>query len=105
MSIGYACIHIGSDKTKLSLIRIKNATETNLKKVIESNLNALEEIILYNIENGIRLFRISSDIIPLGSHPANTIKWWVEYQERLQFIGRLIRDSQTRVSMHPDNIQ
>ena len=101
MSIGYACIHIGSDKTKLSSIRIKNATETNLEKVIESNLNALEEIILYNIKNDIRLFRISSDIIPLGSHPVNSVKWWVEYEERLKFIGRLIRDSKMRVSMHP----
>ncbi len=101
MSIGYACIHIGSEKTKLSSIRIKNATETNLKNVIESNLNALEEIIRYNIENDIRLFRISSDIIPLASHPVNKVKWWIEFEDRLRSIGHLIRESKMRVSMHP----
>ena len=101
MSIGYACIHIGSENTKLSSIRIKNATEENLRNVIARNLDALESIIGYNIKNNIGLFRISSDIIPLGSHPANTIKWWAEFADCLKIIGDLIDKSHMRVSMHP----
>ena len=101
MSIGYACIHIGSENIKLSSIRIKNATKENLRNVISRNLDALEAIIRYNINNKIGLFRISSDIIPLGSHPANTIKWWAEFEDRLKEIGDFIDKSRMRVSMHP----
>ena len=56
MAVGYACIHIGSYKKKLLSARIKNATEENLIKIIESNWNALEEIIRCNIEDDIHLF-------------------------------------------------
>jgi len=101
MSIGYACIHIGSENTKMSSIRLKNASEDNLRRIISKNLDALESIINYNIHNEIKLFRISSDIIPLGSHPLNTIKWWVEYENRLASIGNLIKKANIRVSMHP----
>lgn len=101
MAIGYACIHIGSEKTNLSALRLKNASEENIRKVILKNLNALEAIINYNVENGIHLFRISSDIIPFGSHPENKIRWWEEFEEELQSLGRLISKSNMRVSMHP----
>lgn len=101
MSIGYACIQIGSEETKLSSLRLNNASAENLRKVISKNLNALEAIIKYNIENEIKLFRISSDIIPFGSHPANKIPWWEEFQDQLQVIGELIKKSGLRVSMHP----
>ena len=101
MSIGYACVQIGKEKTKMSAIRLKNATEENLRGAIASNLDALEQIIRYNIENDIKLFRISSDIIPLGSHPANQFNWRAEFNDRLNFIGELIRHAGIRVSMHP----
>ena len=97
MSIGYACIQIGSEETKLSSLRLNNASAENLRKVISKNLNALEAIIKYNIENEIKLFRISSDIIPFGSHPANKIPWWEEFQDQLQVIGELMRKSDLRV--------
>lgn len=101
MAIGYACLHIGSEKTKLSNIRLANASEENLGRVIAANLDALEAIIQYNFDNDIKLFRISSDIIPLGSHPAVQFKWWEEYQDRLRFIGNIIKNVNIRVSMHP----
>jgi UV DNA damage endonuclease len=101
MAIGYACIHIGSEKTKLSTIRLANASEENLRSIIAANLDALKAIVKYNIENDIKLFRISSDIIPLGSHPQNQVKWWEEYQDRLYDIGTLLKDANIRVSMHP----
>lgn len=101
MSIGYACINVGSEKTRLSTIRLNNATKEKLHLVIAKNLAALEAIIDYNIKNKIKLFRISSDIIPLGSHPVNTTKWWLVFEEQLNLIGAKIAKSRMRVSMHP----
>jgi UV DNA damage endonuclease len=50
---------------------------------------------------GIKLFRISSDIIPFGSHPVNKLFWWEEFGESITQIGRKITGSGIRASMHP----
>ena len=101
MSIGYACVHIGSQKTKLYSLRLKSAVPDNLRLVVAKNLAALSAMIDYNIENNILLFRISSDIIPLGSHPANTLAWQAEFAPQLGRIGEKIAKNKIRVSMHP----
>lgn len=99
--IGYACLNLGVRQTNFRTCILKNANEDNLVEIIEHNLNSLENIIDYNIKNNIKLFRISSDIIPFGSSPANNLKWWTIFQEKLSAIGDKIKDSDMRVSMHP----
>lgn len=101
MAIGYACLHIGSEKTKFSSIRLKSAEPERIRSVIAGNLKALESVIEYNNDNDIRLFRICSEIIPFGSHPINTVEWWKEFEDELANIGSKIREYKMRVSMHP----
>lgn len=101
MSIGYACINIGSNKTQMTSVTLKNLTDENLRSVIGKNLDALKSIIEYNIKNDINLYRISSDIIPFGSHPANSLNWKKEFEYKIKDIGTIIRTAKMRVSMHP----
>lgn len=101
MSIGYACLTIGVPHTNQKSCIQKNASEEKLMEIISHNLNALENIIDYNIHHNIRLFRISSDIIPFGSSPVNTLRWWVVFSTRLKMIGEKINRNGIRVSMHP----
>ena len=70
MSIGYACLNIGTPNTKIRSIMQRNATLDKLTEVTAHNLEALEKMVDYNIANGIRLYRISSALIPFGSSPA-----------------------------------
>lgn len=101
MSIGYACITIGQRDLKFKSCMLKNATEDRLKEIIEHNICVLEQQIEYNAKNEIKVFRISSDIIPFGSHPINQIPWWETYGDKLKKLGDKIRDSGLRVTMHP----
>ncbi len=101
MSIGYACLVIGVVNTNLKSCVLKNVNDEKLLDLISNNLNSLENIIDYNIKNNIRLFRISSDLIPFGSSPANNIPWWNIFSERFEQIGMKIQGSGMRVSMHP----
>lgn len=101
MSIGYACLTVGVHNTGFKSCTIKNARYEKLLELIEHNLTSLENIIDYNIENSINLFRISSDIIPFGSSVVNNIPWWDIFEERFQIIGEKIRKCNMRVSMHP----
>lgn len=101
MSIGYACLTIGVLNTDLKSCILKNASEKKLLELIEYNLKSLENIIDYNIRNNIKLFRISSDIIPFGSSSVNNLKWWDIFEAKLLKIGYKIKTSGMRVSMHP----
>jgi len=80
---------------------LKNATEARLNEIITYNLNSLAHIIDYNIKQNIRLFRISSDLIPFASNPANTLPWWDTFSSHFEQIGHSIKNSGMRVSMHP----
>jgi UV DNA damage endonuclease len=101
MSIGYACLAVGVPNTDLKGCLLRNVTEQRLADLIRHNLRSLSNIVDYNSGNGIRLFRISSDVIPFGSSPANTLPWRSLFQDELARIGNGIKEAHIRVSMHP----
>lgn len=101
INIGYACLLVGVPNTNLKTCNIKNITDLKLKELITNNLAVLNNMIEYNIKNNLHLFRISSDIIPFGSHKINKLKWWDIFAEELKSIGQKIKDNNIRVSMHP----
>ncbi len=101
MAIGYACLVIGEETIKLTSCNLKTATPERLESISRHNLSALDQIIDYNIKNEIKLFRISSDIIPLASHPINKLDWTNLFKEQFDALGKKIKDSGIRVSTHP----
>lgn len=101
MSIGYACLTVGVENTNFKSCILKNASEKNLEQLVKHNLKSLENIIDYNIKNNIKLFRISSDIIPFGSSNLKNFLWKEIFADELKTIGNKIKDSRMRVSMHP----
>ena len=101
MSIGYACLNIGTPNTNIRSIMQRNATLEKLTEVTAHNLEALEKMVDYNITNDIRLYRISSDLIPFGSSPVNALDWPEIHKETFERIRAKIRKSGMRVSLHP----
>ncbi|WP_168122521.1 UV DNA damage repair endonuclease UvsE [Paenibacillus sp. HB172176] len=65
------------------------------------NLNATMRILYYNAAHGIQLFRLSSSLIPLATHPDVDIDVAKEYREELQRLGAFAREHNMRLSMHP----
>lgn len=101
MSIGYACLVVGVPNTNIRSVIKKNATEEKLAEVIQHNLQSLENMVDFNMENNIMLYRISSDLIPFGSSPVNTLDWQTQFAEDFRRIGQKIQASGMRVSFHP----
>ncbi len=101
MSIGYACLAIAVPGSDIKGCTLKNATEERLLSLIGHNLDSLERMIDYNVNNGIKLFRISSDLIPFGSSLAAELPWQQIYAEKLSDISNQITRAGMRVSMHP----
>lgn len=101
MRIGYACLTVGVADTDIKSCRARNADARRLYEITENNLLSLEHMLYYNIENNIRLFRISSELIPFGSSLVNTIKWWDLFRTQFEKLAEIIKKHQLRVSMHP----
>lgn len=98
---GFACKTVGvpgAEQTTLTLARVD---KEQLLRASRQNLRALGVMLRYCRAEGIRLMRISSDVIPLASHPDVPFNWQSLLQNELAAIGTLIAEAGVRVSMHP----
>lgn len=100
LRLGYACVNTLLP-TSARTLRLANATPERLREVIAANLDALETILHWNEQHGIEVFRLTSNLIPFGSHPVNGLAWWDEFAERLAELGALVARANARLSTHP----
>ena len=100
MRIGYACVNTQLPSSART-VRLANATPERLLELAEANLEALEAILRWNDEHGIQVFRLTSNLIPLASHPVNTVAWWDELEGRFAELGELVARAGARLSTHP----
>lgn len=87
--------------TPARTVRLANASRDRLRAVTAANLDALEAILRWNAAHGIQVFRLTSNLIPFGSHESNPIAWWEDFGERLAGIGSLAAAEGARLSTHP----
>ncbi len=99
--LGYACVCLSVEDSSPRGTILRNATPERLRALTAANLARLHRVLDFNAAHGVRMFRLSSDIVPFGSHPVNAIPWWDEFAEPLAHIGEQIRTSSMRVAMHP----
>jgi UV DNA damage endonuclease len=100
LRLGYACVNTLLP-TSARTLRLANATPERLRDLIAANLDALETILHWNERHGIEVFRLTSNLIPFGSHPVNALAWWDEFAERLAELGALVARANARLSTHP----
>ncbi|MDD4212519.1 MAG: UV DNA damage repair endonuclease UvsE, partial [Bacilli bacterium] len=101
MSIGYASLTVHVRKGQFRTCQLSTCTPERLQEVIAHNVKVLESVIDYNIENDIKLYRISSDLIPFGSSSVNTLDWETMFHDDFQRIDKKIQKGNVRISMHP----
>ena len=101
MNIGYACLNIGIPDTQIKSCILANATDERIAELTRQNLEAVERMLDYNGQMGIRLFRMSSDIVPFAGNPVNTLDWPSLFAARLTALGEKAVMLGIRLSMHP----
>jgi UV DNA damage endonuclease len=102
MKIGYPCINRGIGCSSNSTFRLASYSKERLVEKVENNLNCLFKILQYNVSKGFYFFRISSDLVPFGSHPVCTYDWAGHFRGQLRKVGEFIEEHNIRISMHPD---
>jgi UV DNA damage endonuclease len=98
--LGYACINTRLPAPNRTC-RLKNASPERIIELAAENLTRLGPILEWNLRHGIQVFRISSDVIPFGSHHVNRVAWHELLAAQLTRLGSFIRSHGMRVSMHP----
>ena len=92
--------------THTNLLKINTEADRfeKLRKLTKTNLDCLLRVLKYNKVHHIRVFRITSKLIPLATHPITTHwDYLEEFKEQLAEIGAYIRQNKMRVSAHPDH--
>ena len=70
MRLGYACLNMTLDR-KMRGLRLKTLRERGLpylQTLVDENIALVADILRWNRAHGIDMFRLSSDIVPFGSH-------------------------------------
>jgi UV DNA damage endonuclease len=100
LRVGYACVNTQLASSART-VRLANLTTARVSELVAANLDALEAILRWNAQHGIQVFRLTSNLIPFGSHGANDLAWWDVHAPRFARLGTLMRASGTRISTHP----
>ncbi|MFW9950658.1 MAG: UV DNA damage repair endonuclease UvsE [Candidatus Thorarchaeota archaeon] len=101
MKIGYPCINLTLNCRSSHTFRLKNYSKHKLIETISGNLECLNKILDFNLKNKIQFFRITSDLIPFGSHPVIDVDWQKIFKSKFISIGTFIINNKMRITMHP----
>lgn len=109
--LGYVAIALNLKKvTSSSTVtfatynKLKNEEERlkKLKSITFSNIDALDEILKYNMKNNIHFYRLTSKLIPLSTHPEVVWDYKRYFSKELNRIGEIVKASNMRIDFHPD---
>ncbi len=76
--------------------------KAHLTSLVEQNLEALFEILKYNVKNQIHFYRLTSNLIPLATLETVPFDYITPFRKQYQAIGNYILENHLRVDMHPD---
>ncbi|WP_139489517.1 UV DNA damage repair endonuclease UvsE [Brevibacillus dissolubilis] len=107
--LGYACISMATKnnpnkKTTVGQLEKLDPAgrQKKLRKVMQSNFFNLMDLLKYNVENGIFLYRLPSEFVPFATHPiAADWDWEKEFKWDLDKAGEFIRANAIRMTSHP----
>ena len=111
VDFGYACIsNIIKDcstagtvqMTRFNKIEDKDIKIYTLKKTAKRNLKNTIRLLWHNKAENFKLYRFSSQLIPLANHPKGQIwDYRKELADQFKKITKIIKDNDFKVSVHP----
>jgi len=95
-----------SPSKTITFTRYKQLSDSQRKEkllaVTATNLANTKRMLHYNIGHQIELYRFSSSIVPLATHPEVRWDFLTPFRDKWREIGELIKHHRLRVSFHPN---
>lgn len=107
IKLGYVSLSKTLDITSSSTITYTNFEKESypvdkLINITKNNLDALKNIILYNIKNNIHFYRLTSKLVPLATHSKVNFDYITPLLNEYKEIAKLINNNNIRIDTHPD---
>lgn len=107
--LGYACISVNTKNNpnkKTTVAQLNkldpSARLKKLRQVMQTNFFNLMDLLAYNVEHDIFLYRLPSEFVPLATHPvAAEWDWAKEFAWDFKKAGEYIRRHGIRLTAHP----
>ncbi|TDT63595.1 UV DNA damage repair endonuclease UvsE [Fonticella tunisiensis] len=112
INLGYVAISMKlKDLSPNKTITLKNLVkidrehwEVKVESLAKQNIANTIKILRYNNAYGIKLYRFTSKLIPLVTHPEFSAWNWKEiFKSEFQELGSVVKETNSRVSTHPDH--
>ena len=99
--LGYACQNLTLGRTTGKTFRLASLSPERVAETVAANLDALGAILRWNVEHGIRFFRVSSDAVPFASHRAFAFDYLTHFRDEFAALRAYAQEHDVRLSMHP----
>ena len=106
--LGYACINMTLSEEGISCNRSMIRRTFDAKginyasELIVHNITNLLKLVNWNNENGIKVYRMSSDMMPwMSEYEISDLPDYIEICALLKAVGKLAMDNNQRLSFHP----
>ena len=90
----------------ITFTRYKQLNDAERKEklllVTKQNLQSTLRMLYYNLGHEIELYRLSSSIVPLATHPEVRWDFRTPFRDEWQEIGDLVKKNHLRLSFHPN---
>lgn len=88
----------------LSTLKDEKTRLYKLRKITRANLNNTLRILRYNKAYNISVYRFTSKLVPLATHPITSNWDYIkEFKSEFKEIGDFVKENDIRVSAHPDH--
>lgn len=98
--LGYACVNVTLGR-KIRTTRLANATPARVEELARQNLETVEAMATWNAAHGIRMMRLSSDLVPFAGRADVHPEWPDRLRDDFARVGETLRVLNQRVSAHP----
>lgn len=89
---------------KLTTIDDEEVRLYKLNSIAKSNIKNTQRLFYHNNAHDIKMYRLTSKLIPLATHPiSQNWDWYNETKEDLKAIGDYAKEKGFRISAHPDH--
>ncbi len=99
--LGFVASVLSENITTSRTCRLKNATPERIRELIQENIDSLGRVVSFLEQHRIRLYRVTSNLVPFASHKINTLTWWEEFAPRFAELGTRLQAVGVRISTHP----
>lgn len=89
--------------SNISKIENKEDKIEKIEDVTKQNLESTKKILKWNLENNVKVYRMSSALIPLATWSGIQFPYVEMFEKYFQELGDFIQSNQMRVSFHPDH--